>query len=221
MIKIDKKELIFIGVIIIVVAAIAAFTAAPSNAKDTEISILGDGVVGDNGTVYIKLTNGEKAALSGKTLHVKITGKNDKVVYDNSIKTHATGVGIVKLKNMSSGDYKITVTFDGDANNTAKSVSQKLKVKSGYVQEDVDNSTLFTPAELAEIERTESDSASSDVSSSDSYSDSNSYSNSDSQSSDDTSSSSDEGDGGLIDENGNEVEEVIDEDGHVVNSPET
>lgn len=122
---------------------------------------------------------------------------------------------------MSSGDYKITVTFDGDANNTAKSISQKLKVKSGYVQEDVDNSTLFTPAELAEIERTESDSASSDVSSSDSYSDSNSYSYSDSQSSDDTSSSSDEGDGGLIDENGNEVEEVIDEDGHVVNSPET
>ena len=211
----DKKELIIIGIVAVIFIVVAGVMLSPSTgAKDTELKMLNNGTIGENGTIYIKLTDAQKQSLADKPITVKITDKNGKEVLSKTVKTHVTGVAIVKLAKMSPGSYEVKVSYDGDNNYTASSLKEKINVKSGYVEEDINMTEMIG----SDTDTTDTQTAPADTST-DSY---NSYTpvyTDTSQDSSDT--SSDDGDDGntVIDENGNEAETVIDENGHEV--PET
>lgn len=206
----DKKEMIVAGVVVVIAVIVGGIVFAPSaDAKFTTIDVLNKGDLGQNGTLYVKLTDNEKTSLSGKTLHVKLTDSKGKVVYDESVKTHATGVAIVKLDNVSAGVYNLNITFDGDANYSSSSISQKLKIKGEHIEEQVENITLIeqTLEEAQDSDSSDSLDQSSYQSSSDSYS---SYTPSSSSSS---SSSSQDTSDNYYDENGKQILPEYDENG--------
>ena len=211
----DKKELIIIGIVAVIFIVVAGVILSPTTgAKDTELKMLNNGTLGENGTIYIKLTDAQKQSLADKPITVKITDKNGKEVLSKTVKTHVTGVAIVKLAKMSPGSYEVKVSYDGDNNYTASSLKEKINVKSGYVEEDINMTEMIG----SDTDTTDTQTAPADTST-DSY---NSYTpvyTDTSQDSSDT--SSDDGDDGntVIDENGNEAETVIDENGNEV--PET
>lgn len=211
----DKKELIIIGIVAVIFIVVAGVILSPTTgAKDTELKMLNNGTLGENGTIYIKLTDAQKQSLADKPITVKITDKNGKEVLSKTVKTHVTGVAIVKLAKMSPGSYEVKVNYDGDNNYTASSLKEKINVKSGYVEEDINMTEMIG----SDTDTTDTQTAPADTST-DSY---NSYTpvyTDTSQDSSDT--SSDDGDDGntVIDENGNEAETVIDENGNEV--PET
>lgn len=211
----DKKELIIIGIVAVIFIVVAGVMLSPSTgAKDTELKMLNNETLGENGTIYIKLTDAQKQSLADKPITVKITDKNGKEVLSKTVKTHVTGVAIVKLAKMSPGSYEVKVSYDGDNNYTASSLKEKINVKSGYVEEDINMTEMIG----SDTDTTDTQTAPADTST-DSY---NSYTpvyTDTSQDSSDT--SSDDGDDGntVIDENGNEAETVIDENGNEV--PET
>ena len=207
----DKKEMMVAGVVVVIAVIVGGIVFAPSaDAKFTTIDVLNKGDLGQNGTLYVKLTDNEKTSLSNKTLHVKLTDGKGKVVYDESVKTHATGVAIVKLENVSAGKYDLNITFDGDGNYSSSSVSQKLTIKGEHIEEQVDNITLIEQT-LADAQ----DSDSSDYQPQSSYSQS-SYSNSQYSSSSSSSSSSEDTSDRYYDENGKEVLPEYDENGKEV-----
>ena len=211
----DKKELIIIGIVIVIFIVVAGVMLSPSTgAKDTELKMLNNGTLGENGTIYIKLTDAQKQSLADKPVTVKITDKSGKEVLSKTVKTHVTGVAIVKLAKMSPGEYEVKVSYDGDNNYTASSLKEKINVKSGYVEEDINMTAMIG----SDTDTTDTQTASSDTST-DSY---NSYTpdySDTSQDSSDTGSDDDDSGTAVIDENGNEAETVIDENGHEV--PET
>lgn len=140
----DRKELLIGAIILLIIIAGAATIFAPnSQAKDTSMSILNNGTIEENGTLYVKLTDNENASLDNKTVNVKITNGNGEVVYNESVKTHFTGVAIAKLNGLSSGEYTVEITFDGDQNNTACNITQKITIGDGGNDEDLENSTLI------------------------------------------------------------------------------
>ena len=141
----DRKELAIAGIVVVIAVIVAGIIFAPSPdvAKNTSLDILNKGDFGANSTVYIKLTDDAKNALSDKEVHVKLTDKKGNVVYDKTVKTHATGVGLAKLGNVPAGEYDLNVTFDGDGNYTGCSISKKITVKGEVVEDIVDNSTLI------------------------------------------------------------------------------
>ena len=200
----DKKELIIIGIVAVIFIVVAGVMLSPSTgAKDTELKMLNNGTIGENGTIYIKLTDAQKQSLADKPITVKITDKNGKEVLSKTVKTHVTGVAIVKLAKMSPGSYEVKVSYDGDNNYTASSLKEKINVKSGYVEEDINMTEMIG----SDTDTTDTQTAPADTST-DSY---NSYTpvyTDTSQDSSDT--SSDDGDDGntVIDENGNEVPET-------------
>ena len=209
------KDLIIFGIIIIIAAIVFSFVFSPSSdAHNTSIQVLNKGDLGSNSTIYVKLTDSQKTSLSNKTVHVKLLDSKGKVAYTKDIKTHATGVGMAKLSNMSSGEYTLNITYDGDANYTGCSLSKKVKVDSGVVKDEIDNSTLDSAAiqdildTQAQLDQDSSDSQQYDQS----YTPSNPSSDSDSSSSD----SNDDGFDVYIDEDGNTMDVVIDEDGNQV-----
>ena len=123
------KDLVIFGIIIIIAAVVFSFVFSPSSdAHNTSIQVLNKGDLGSNSTIYIKLTDSQKTSLGNKTVHVKLLDNKGKEVYTKDIKTHATGVGMAKLSNMSSGEYTLNITYDGDSNYTGCSLSKKAKV---------------------------------------------------------------------------------------------
>ena len=211
----DKKELIVTGMVIIIAVVAAGIIFAPSiSANDTSIEILNKGDLGGNSTIYVKLADGDKISLSNKTIHIKLTDEKNNVVYEDSVKTKATGVAIVKLHNISAGQYNLDVKYDGDENYTGCSISQKVTVKQGEVQDVVENSTLIQQT-LADSQDDSSSQSSS--SSSSSYYTPSSSSSSSSRSSSSSSSSSQDSSSHYYDVDGNEVLPEYDADGRQVN----
>ena len=209
----DKKELIIIGVIIIVIAIVAIFTYAPSNEEvhASELIILNNNTLGNGSTLYVKLTSKDNVSLSDKTIHITVKDKNKTTVADTSAKTHMTGVAVVKLNSLSDGDYEIIASFEGDENYTACNVSKKITVGDGYVEEDLSNYTeILNETDLTNQETTTQDS---DNSHSSDQSSSSSKSKSSSSSTSSSSKSKSSSDTGYYDENGKPILPSYDENG--------
>lgn len=212
----NKKNLIIIGIIIIVIAIIAAnFLFAPSQTQEeSKITILNKNTLGVNGTLYIKLTS-NGSSLSDKDVKISVLNKDKKVVFNKTAKTHFTGVAVVKLTGIEDGEYTVNATFEGDENYTASSIHKKITIGEGQVEEDLSNVTEI--AEDTTLNDEISQDYSSQQSSSSSYSSSSSQSSHSSSSSSGRSSSSSSGSGGssnsYYDENGKSLEPMIDENG--------
>lgn len=210
----DEQRLIIIGVIVVILAVVAGvlLTSSARDPADSILDILGDGTIGANGTIDVKLTNGEGTALRDKTVHVSVVDKNGKEVFKKDATTYANGIANVQLAGVGAGKYTVNVTFDGDNNFTASSVSEELTVKGAPAQDTHQNDTENDTSSDASSTESNVDNApdSQQTYSSDSYSSSQSTSYS--------SSSDDGGDSGsVVDENGQDVEVVIDENGKEVN----
>ena len=205
--------MIIIGGIIVAIAIVAAFMLfSPNNDSGySKIDIIGDGNVPENGTLNVKLENGQNIALKDKNITITIKDSKGKVVFNKTAKTFVNGVANVKLTNLSPGEYNVNATFNGDENYTASSVSEKIKIVAGESDDAGDENTTDVVAD----DTTTPTSDSSSSYSSQSSSSSSSYRPSSSSSS---SSSSDSSDNGVYytDENGNPAEGYIDEDGNEV-----
>ena len=210
----DKKEYIIIGIVIIIAIAVAGIIfSSPNSAKNTQIQILNNGSIGENGTIYIKLTDMEKNSLGDKPIKVSIIDKKGKAVYTKELKTHVTGMALVKVENITPDTYTINVTFNGDANYSSSSVSKKINIVSGHVEEQLNATSEDIQAINIEQAQDSQQNTYTPVYSTDtSYTPSSSSSQQSSSDSRDTSSD----DGGVIDENGNAVDPVIDENGNEV-----
>ena len=210
----DKKEYVIIGIVIIIAIAVAGIIfSSPNSAKNTQIQILNNGSIGENGTIYIKLTDMEKNSLGDKPIKVSIIDKKGKAVYTKELKTHVTGMALVKVENITPDTYTINVTFNGDANYSSSSVSKKINIVSGHVDEQLNATSEDIQAINIEQAQDSQQNTYTPVYSTDtSYTPSSSSSQQSSSDSRDTSSD----DGGVIDENGNAVDPVIDENGNEV-----
>ena len=125
----DKKMMIIVGGII-AIAIVAAFMLFSSghDAGYSKIDIIGDGTVAENGTLNVKLENGQNIALKDKPITVTLKNSKGKVVFNKTVKTFVNGVANVKLTNVSAGEYDVNATFGGDNNYTGSSVSEKIKI---------------------------------------------------------------------------------------------
>lgn len=210
----DKKEYVIIGIVIIIAIAVAGIIfSSPNSAKNTQIQILNNGSIGENGTIYIKLTDMEKNSLGDKPIKVSIIDKKGKAVYTKELKTHVTGMALVKVENITPDTYTVNVTFNGDANYSSSSVSKKINIVSGHVEEQLNATNEDIQAINIEQAQDSQQNTYTPVYSTDtSYTPSSSSSQQSSSDSRDTSSD----DGGVIDENGNAVDPVIDENGNEV-----
>lgn len=138
-----NRIIIILGIILAVLLAIAAFfTFFPSDSADinaTNLDILGNGTIGENGTLNVKLSNGEGIALRDKQINVVIKDENGNVVFEDSAQTQVNGVANVKVENVSPGEYEVTVAFEGDENYSSCNITEKLIIAEGVVDEDADS----------------------------------------------------------------------------------
>ena len=140
-----NRNIIILGVIVAIVAVGAAVMMFPSLSVDgadkSNLDILGNGKIAENGTLNVKLSNSEGIALKDKEIHLTVKDANGSVVFEKSAKTFVNGVANIKMENVSSGEYEVSATFDGDKNHTAATASEKLVIGNPQDDSDDDNST--------------------------------------------------------------------------------
>ena len=134
-----KRLLIALGVLVVVAAVLGLFMIFPSDEgidKTSNIEILGNGTIGVNGTLNVKLSSGDGVALKDKTVHVSVKDQDGNVVFEDSAQTRVNGVANIRISDVSAGEYEVNVTFDGDNNYTGSSIVKKLIIDEGVVEED-------------------------------------------------------------------------------------
>lgn len=120
----DKKYLIVLIILAILIIAVGVFALGSNNAKqDSKLEILTNRelTVGDN--FEVQLTDLNNAPIANEVVNIKMGNNSFKVTTNND------GKAILKTDNISAGEYSVNVTFEGNDKFNANSASQKLILK--------------------------------------------------------------------------------------------
>lgn len=124
----DKKYLIVLIILAILIIAVGVFALGSNNAKqDSKLEILTNRelTVGDN--FEVQLTDLNNAPIANEVVNIKMGNNSFKVTTNND------GKAILKTDNISAGEYSVNVTFEGNDKFNANSASQKLILKGDGV----------------------------------------------------------------------------------------
>lgn len=84
------KRIIILGVIVAIVAVGAAawmfLSPSVDDADKSNLDILGNGTIAENGTLNVKLSNSEGIALKDKEIHLTVKDSNGSVVFEKQQK---------------------------------------------------------------------------------------------------------------------------------------
>ena len=127
----EKKYIaIIVAVAVIILAVVAAFAFTNNNKSDTQLEVLGNSSVPEDGKIVVRLStlNGT-TSLKNKEVHVAVFDSNGKQVFNKTKNTSDNGKASIQLKNVTAGKkYTVNVTFDGDKNYSANATSKKIKI---------------------------------------------------------------------------------------------
>lgn len=118
----ERKDLIFTCVLIIVILAVACAVAVYFDSlEDTNLS-LKESSVYKNDKITFTLTDSHGNPLSNESISVNIQDK----YYD--LVTNSKGIAKLKIK-LSKGNYNIEAKFEGNGNLKSSELNETLKVK--------------------------------------------------------------------------------------------
>lgn len=134
----DRK--IIIALIIIVLVALVGLVSFSSSIKtDSEINFL-TGISMKNGDqIQFELKDAQGNAIANQEIKITFSGVNE--TQNFTITTDENGKGALILKDENSGNYSISVSFDGDDKHNGCSANQKIIIKDGTSESSADNYT--------------------------------------------------------------------------------
>ena len=131
----DNKYLIGIIIALILIVAIGVFAFEPNNAKqDSKLEILTNKElnVGDN--FEVQLTDLNNNPIANEIVKINMGNNSFQVTTNND------GKAILKTDNISSGEYAVNVTFDGNDKYYGNSTSQHFILNGNGVEVEVSSS---------------------------------------------------------------------------------
>ena len=125
-----KDKIIIIGLVIVIIAliGIAIYMFNGQHQQSTQIEVMGNGTIEENGTLTVKLSLLNNTGINNKTMNVVVIDKNNKKVLEKTVNTNSEGEANVDIKNISKGEYVINITFEGDKNYSANTTSKEIKI---------------------------------------------------------------------------------------------
>lgn len=139
----DRK--IIIGLIIIVLIALAGLISFSSGIKsDTQINFLSGTNMKNGDQIQFELVDAQGNPLANQ--EVKITFKGSNETQNFTITTDDHGKGALILKDENSGNYSISVSFDGDDKHNGCSNKQPIRITDG-TSKSSDNATYESSTE--------------------------------------------------------------------------
>lgn len=141
-----RDKIIIIGLIIVIIAliGIAIYMFNGQHQKSTQIEVIGNGTIEENGTLTVKLSLLNNTGINNKTMNLVVIDKNNKKVLEKTVNTNSEGKANVDIKNISKGEYVINITFEGDKNYSANTTSKEIKIIEKKANEKTSETTQNT-----------------------------------------------------------------------------
>ena len=124
--KMDKKILIAILAIIIIILGLFVFSHPMANKLDSQITFLSDTDLENGDQVEIQLTDEKGNALTDQMVNFTLVENGEAHTY--SAYTDANGKAYLVLNDENPGDYEITVTFGGSDQLNPCTAKQTIKI---------------------------------------------------------------------------------------------
>ena len=155
----DKKFLIGIIIVLILIVAVGVFALGSNNAKqDSKLEILTNAELSVGNDFEVKLTDLNNNPIVNEVVNIKIGNNSFEVTTNND------GKAILKTDNISAGEYSVNVTFAGSDKFNSVSTSQNLilKGKDVEIQSSSNDNSQSTSTQSTEKSSSSSSSSSSD-----------------------------------------------------------
>lgn len=134
----DRK--IIIALIIIVLIALAGLLSFSAGIKtDTKIDFLSGSNLKNGNQIDFELVDAQGNALSNQEIKITFRGVNE--TQNFTITTDDNGKGSLILKDEKSGNYTVSVSYDGDDKHNGCSANQKITIKDGTSENSTANYT--------------------------------------------------------------------------------
>ncbi|WP_407381639.1 Ig-like domain-containing protein [Methanobrevibacter sp.] len=141
--KYSRIIILLVVVLLVIVAASALFTDHSVSKQDSTIKILNNNTIYTNDSVIVKLTDLSNNPIAGENVDIAIYDKNGTLVTRQSVKTGSDGVASLNLTNVSEGEYSVNITFEGNSEFNASSLTRNLNVIDLYVDEAVEEEVAY------------------------------------------------------------------------------
>ncbi|MBR0270411.1 MAG: Ig-like domain-containing protein [Methanobrevibacter sp.] len=142
--KYGRIIILLVVVLLLVIVAASALSSNHSVSKqDSTIKILNSNTVYTNDSVIVKLTDLNNTPIAGENVDITIYDKNGTLVTRQTVKTGSDGVASLNLTNVSEGEYKVNITFEGNGEFNASSLSRNLNVIDLYVDEAIEEEVAY------------------------------------------------------------------------------
>lgn len=126
----EKRDKIIMVLLIVVIAlvgiAISIFNG--QHQQSTQIEIIGNETIEENGVLNIKLSLLNSTGINNKVMNVIVIDKNNNEVLKKTVYTNSEGETIVNLYGLSEGEYVVNIIFEGDENYYANNISKSIKI---------------------------------------------------------------------------------------------
>lgn len=137
----DKKYLIGILIVLILIVALGIFALGSGNAKqDSKLQILTNAELSVGDDIEIQLTDLNNVPITNEVVNIKMGNNSFQMTTNND------GKAILKTDNVTSGNYSLNVTFEGNDKFNGNSTFQNLILKGDEVEvesssNDIEQST--------------------------------------------------------------------------------
>jgi hypothetical protein len=123
-----------LALIIIAILAAGIVVLNPFAAKvDTAISITSSQELTEGDSLSISLTDINSRPVSGALIQINITDLNGSTT-QKTLTTDASGNGVIALGDLTSGQYMINVSYDGNSSFKSSFASQNININPKVVQ---------------------------------------------------------------------------------------
>lgn len=125
----DRNKLIIIGLIIVIVALVAAIGLAMPNVskQDTNLTFKSGASINEGDSIKIHLTDVNGTPLDNQTVNITVTNEDKSKDY-HSVVTDEKGLASFKI-DKKAGKYEVALDYGGNEKYNGCNATQSLKIK--------------------------------------------------------------------------------------------
>ena len=145
-IKGDNDKIIIILLAVIVALLVAGMLILNPFKTDSIITITSASELNEGDELSILLTDSKSQPIPNQNVQINLRDSNG-VLTQKAASTNGEGVAIISLSDLSSGQYSVNATYEGNSSYRASATSQNLNIREALTQSV--GSTDYLPSDTS------------------------------------------------------------------------
>ena len=123
-----NKIIILLVVIVVVILVVGVLFMMNPSKQESKIEVVTNGTVHTGSTFLVKLTDSNNNPIVNQNLSIAIIDNKSNTVINKQITTNNHGEAVLEISDISAGDYRANITFNGDNDFKSSNCVHNLKI---------------------------------------------------------------------------------------------